>query len=479
MMRGVMHNRSRIQENRDVEIKTRNALAEALISKWEKKKGLGFENGGFAKIYEASPAKARNLAIALENQERHLKSLTETQISDTFQSTPQTVVKVIRLGYPNSVRGDIFVDHAMQTMKDTMYKIEPTYDRTKRGATAGDVMYESSASRYASEINETTVAGTGTDNYTGTLVPAPMRPFSVKLMIDGNIVAADNGAGTFVGAGVDTVTASTINYSTGVYDITFAANVAVGSTITIQFMANQEFSALYGEQGQVKLNLVPYDLRATPFPIGFSWSKMAELLMDDALSVDAEEALITAGSDELKKSLDYFAIQLGYRASKWTAPVEFDTDFAAAGADSDYAHTQAVIKSIENAGNKTYEALKRGEVTHMIAGSKAVAYLKNHKLFTPDNSMPAIGAYKVGTLDGKPLYKVDSSIIPTNEIVTIYRNNQQDSNDAAITLGTYIPMYRTQTLEYSDFYKETAIAHFGAYLVQEPKYITSVKLLGL
>ena len=147
------------------------------------------------------------------------------------------------------------------------------------------------------------------------------------------------------------------------------------------------------------INLAPsnYELEAIQ-----KRRKMAELLMDSALSTDAEEALITAGSDELKKSLDYLAIQLGYRGSSWTSAVTFDTDFASAGADSDYAHTQAVLKAIENAGNKTFESLKRGEVTHMVAGPKAVAYLKNHKLFVPDTSMPAIGAHKVGSLDGRP-----------------------------------------------------------------------------
>lgn len=477
-MKNIMQEKARMREAIQEDSVARNTVADRLIEKWSRKKGLDLDNGGFAKIYESNPRKARNLAIVLENQERHLKTLTETQISNAFQSTPQTVVKVIRLGYPNSVRGDIFTDWAMQTMKDTMYKIETTYDRQKRGATLGNVMYESSADRYASEIEETNaVTGTGTDTYNGTLSVVPLRPYTLQVVLNGFPVGNDNGSQVISGSAITT---GSIDYTTGIYSITFDSNLTSADSFVVRYAHNSEVTGLYSEQGQVNINLVGYDFRAHPFPIGFSWSKMTELMMESALSSDAEEVLISAGSDELKKDLDFQALKLGYRASNWTTAVEFNADWAAAGADSDYANTQSIVKALREASNKTYASLMRGaDVSSYVAGYKAATYLTMHNQFVSDNTMPSVGVYKMGTLNGKPVYQAPADIVPANEIMCVYKNNREEANDSAIVIGTYVPLYKTQTLEYSSFHKENALAFFGDMRINEGKYITKVKINGL
>jgi hypothetical protein len=478
-----MEEKAALKERLEEEVATRNAIADRLIEKWSNKKGLGLDGGRFDKIYESSPRKARNLAVILENEEKHLRSLTETQISNAFQATPQTIIKVIRLGYPNSIRGDVFTEIAMTTVKDSIYKIETTYDRTKRGATSGNVMYESPADRYASEIESVTVSATATANFTGTLAVAPIRPYTVTLFLNGYPIASDNGSGVFVGTGLSTVTPSTIVYEgtdAGDYDITFASALTTADTFTIRWNHNSEVSTLYGEQGQVNVNLVALDFRANPYPIGFSWSKMTEYYMESALKNDAEEVLITAGSDELKKSLDFQALRLGYSASKWTAAVEFDTDWSQAGSDSDFAHTQSVVKSLRNASQKTYDSIMRGgEATSYVCGPKAATYLTAHKGFIADNTMPTVGAYKFGTLNGIPLYQAPTDIVPTNEIMCVYKNNREEANDAALVTATFVPLYKAQTLEYSSFHKETALAFFGDMKIQNAKYVTRVSLKNL
>lgn len=472
--------KERAEEKLNEEVASRNAYADRLIEKWSKKRGLDLDNGGFAKIFNESARTARNLAVILENQERHMKNLTETQISNAFQSTPQTVVKVIRLGYPNSVRGDIFTEWSMQTMKDTMYKIETIYDRTKRGATQGNVMYENTADRYASEIESVTVNATATDNFTGTLAVVPLRPYTARILLNGFPIANDNGSGVFVGSSLSTSTASTVDYTTGAYDITFASALTTADSFTIQWNHNSEVAALYGEQGQVNIQLVGYDFRAKPYPIGFSWSKMTELLMDSALQSDAEEVLITAGADELKKSLDFQALKMAYGASKWTTAVEFDTDWAAAGSDSDFAHTQSVTKALRNASQKTYAALMRGgSATSYVAGAKACTYLTMHKNFVFDDVMPSVGAYKMGTLNGVPVYQAPSDVVPTDEILSVYKNNREEANDSAVVCASYVPLYRTATLEFNSFHKESALAFFGDLRINEAKYVTRVKLNNL
>jgi len=264
-------NKAAMEERFQQELVSRNAIADHLIEKWERKRGLALDEGKFKDLFNKNPSKARNLAIVLENEERHLKSLTETQISNAFNGTPQTVVKIIRLGYPNSIRGDVFTEFAMTTMKDTMYKIETIYDRTVRGATSGNVMYESTADRYASEINVDDLTVTATTTFSGTLSVYPLRPYTVYVKVNGAIVANDNGSGVLSG---DTLSSGTINYTTGDYSIVFSSALATTDTLSVQFNENSEDSTLYSRQGQVNVQLVGYDFRAKPYPIGFMWSKM-------------------------------------------------------------------------------------------------------------------------------------------------------------------------------------------------------------
>ena len=138
-----------MREQRNEMLSQRHQNADRLFEKWSKKSGIG-EN--MEKIMEKDVDKARSLSIVLENQENHLSRLTETQISNTFSTTPENVLRVVRLGYPNSVRSELFLEWAMETARDSIYYLSPVYQATARGASAGSVTNESSAFRYGSEI---------------------------------------------------------------------------------------------------------------------------------------------------------------------------------------------------------------------------------------------------------------------------------------------------------------------------------------
>lgn len=465
----------------------RQEYAKRLIEKWARVPGLDLGKKLYD-LYESSPRKAENLAIILENQEKYLRSLSETVMSDTFITTPQNVIKVIRIGYPNSVANELFTVWGMESYKDTMYKIETTYASTQRDATSGDVMYESAANRYASEVEEVAVSVSATDNFTGTITPAPLRPYKVEIYAGSGSgyerqIAVDNGAGTFIGADtdypLDTTDASTINYTTGAYDITFNSALAGTESVFIRFVFDGENSSLYSELEEVDINLVAYDFRAQPYPIAFTWSKMTEFAMSDKLGTQAEEVLVQAAADELKKSIDFIATKMAYRASWWTTAVNFETDFAIAGADSDYANAQSVKGAIRNAGLKTYAELQRGGVTDVVVGPNASTYIEKHKLFTANGNQPEVGMYKYGQLGNINVYVAPSSIVPTDEILCLYKNTAVDNADSTINIGSYIPLYRTPTLEYKTRNKESSLTFFGDIRTVEKKYATRVKLLNL
>ena len=263
-MRKEMHEDIPFQEAVKAQMSERASRADQLLEqKWGKTPQLG---EGIQAIADKDINKARNLIYTLENQERHLQNLTETQISTAFQTTPENVMRIVRLGYPNSVRGELFLEWSMETARDSIYYLSPKYGKTKRGATAGDVTHESDAYLYASEIEEQVVGtGDGTATvFTGTLAPAPLRQYAVRLFSGGFPVAIDDGAGNLVGADI---TAGTVDYTTGAISITFATAPTAGFDVMAQFYLLSEDSSLYDEIGSVELQLKDYQFRVKPYPL--------------------------------------------------------------------------------------------------------------------------------------------------------------------------------------------------------------------
>ena len=148
--------------------------ADKLVERWSKMPEIG------EGLVDLPTNKARNTAILLENQARSMAKMTEAQLSTNFQGySPENVLRVVRFAYPQSVRGDIFTEFAMTSVKDSIKYIRPVYTNSQTGepidrASDGEfktnganefmddnyrkAMYESFESRYATELENATVA---------------------------------------------------------------------------------------------------------------------------------------------------------------------------------------------------------------------------------------------------------------------------------------------------------------------------------
>jgi len=82
----------------------RVARASRLIEKWSRVPEIG------SGIRAMDEHKASNLAILLESQTRHMQRLSETQYSNAFAATPENMIRLVRLAYPNSIRDRLFSD---------------------------------------------------------------------------------------------------------------------------------------------------------------------------------------------------------------------------------------------------------------------------------------------------------------------------------------------------------------------------------
>lgn len=458
-----------IREQMGIQLSERNAQADRLLEKWAKTPSVG---EGIRELRDLNEAKARNLAFILENEETHLTNLTETQISSAFQTTPENVMRIVRYAYPNSVRGEVFLEWGMQTARDSIYYMHAIHGKTLRDTTRGNRVLETPDYRYPTEVtvdsaNET--ADGSVTTFTGTASVFPLRPYTFKVLVNGVPSAVDDGAGNLMGAGIT----GTVNYTTGVINAVFGTAPKAGVTVEFEYNYDSEVEDHYGDIGSIELQLKDYQFRVKPKPLYISWSKMTELLLNTTLNIDAEEALIRGASDEFKKALDFEAMAMGWRVAKSHDAVMFDCKGAVGEPEVD--RMNAFSKAIEQAGDLMLDSLMRGGVTKMVGGPKAISQIMLHSRFDASNRQPKVGIYRAGSLDGIDIYKAPSQVIPNDQIMCVYKN-ELIPEDVSIAFGTLIPLYKTQTLEFKEFYKETGLATFGDSRVLQPTYIQRIQL---
>jgi hypothetical protein len=205
--------------------------------------------------------------------------------------------------------------------------------------------------------------------------------------------------------------------------------------------------------------------------LGVTWTALSELVLDSTVGVSTEEVLMDAAGQEIKKSLDFFAVKVAYGAaqSNGFAPINFDAE-AGAGTQDSYIHTaQTISQAIERVGDQMYNSLNRGGVSRIVGGPAAVTYLRLNAGFTTKGQQPRIGGYQVGELYGIPVFKVPKQIIPENQLLCVWKNENNEA-DVSIAFGTLVPFFSTGALQRKNFYKEAGLATFGDYVILNNGY---------
>jgi hypothetical protein len=474
----------------------RNKKGDALVSRWSEKKA----GDGIDALYESNPGKARNLAFILENQAAHLAQLSEAQISSTFQLAPLNVLKILRLAYPNSVRGEIFTEFAMDTAYDSVYYMYPVYQKTLRDAVKDKMIVESTSGRSTSTIEESsaTTANGSTATFTFTLAHKYVKQFKTNPFVIRNdgvrqYIGADNGAGVISGSFVDEdgvayTVSGTCTYSpsgtsvngvagstTAAYvSITFSGNIPSGTQVAVEYFFDMEWADNYESLMELEIQFRRHVFNAQPWPMKVSWTKMAEIMLQTTMKVDIEDALMRSATEEMKRHFDAFALAKGYAYAKNNEIVEWDSNWAAAGADNEVAFAQSIRRVLDDTADTIYNKYQRGGISNAYGGSRVINLLKLHNAFSDAGKQPKIGAYKAGSIDGIGLYKCPSDIVPKNELVGVWKNEDLEM-DTAILFGTLIPMYNTQQLEMPEQYKMQGMAYYGDYKVTNPNYLVNLK----
>jgi len=460
----------------------REARASRLLEKWYRVPEIG------EGLKAMEDRKAMNTAILLENQARHMSRLSETTYSSQFAATPENMIRLVRLAYPNSIRDKLFTEFAMETARDSIKYIKPIYvdkygvstgiNRSYTGPGAfqnSAVTYEGKEDRYPEEMANGVVVSATSITFAGGSTEFSfgyIQGYAICYDANGDVVAMENRSGTWsIRAGLNI----TISYSgAGVYAL--SGSDAGVITLAIGRYAS-ELDTSGTSLGEVDLVMTDYQFRVRPMTLGVSWTTMSELYLDSTVGVSTEEVLMDAAGQEIKKALDFRAVRIAWAAARTNGyPIlQFDAE-GGAGTQDSYIHTaQTASQAIERVGDVMFNDIMRGGVSRIVGGPAAVTYLRLNAGFTTKGAQPRIGGYQVGELYNIPVFKVPSQIIPDNQLLCVWKNENNEA-DVSVAFGVLVPFFSTGSLQRKNFYKEAGLASFGDYQVLNPKYFGIIQI---
>ena len=447
------------------------------------------------------------------------------------------MLRLIRLSYPNSIRGDLFTEFAMETSHDSIKYVYPVYSNAQRNdfdwdntafkdgkgwngtdwpmddkfddpAHKYDVMYESTESRYATELvnvpaENITVGDTVAVKFEGNALTGAYIPNASVLYVVVNgqraAVAMQDAKGGWFGGKDILVDAAAEKYikcnsvtQTGI-DATFDIQVKTGaegeyeagdiSDLTFaavgRFDSERDLTGKY--LGEVELQMRDYHFRPRPITLGVTWTQLTELVLDTSFGVSAEDQLMQSASEEIKKSLDFQAIKYASDVQKTYASsnfVQFDAEAGGVNNDDSYWHTAQIInQSIEHIADNMLDDFQRGGVSAIVGGTRACTYLQLNEGWSNKGKQTAIGAHKFGEINGIPVFKAPG-IMPKDQLLTTWKNDQADG-DVSIAIGTLLPFFSTGALQRKNFYKEAGIARYEDTQALQPKYLGRIQIKNI
>jgi len=273
-------------------------------------------------------------------------------------------------------------------------------------------------------------------------------------------------------------------------------NPAIGKKVFVygRFNAESDFEGNY--LGEVQISMDEYFFRPSMTAIGVSWSQLTEITLDTGFNVSAEEYLVTYASQEIRAQLDYQAFRWAYGLAKSNARhnpnyiYHFDCAYSTTNVggtppanpygtkDGYVQNAQTLVNAIEAVGDVIYDELNRGGVSRLVAGPSACSYIRLNTSYTPRGKQTQNGSYQYGALDDLLVFKVPSVIIPTNEILCVWKDDQVE-NDVALAFGTLVPFFSTGIIQRKNFYKEAGIATWGDRTCLNRRYLALIVLDNL
>lgn len=415
------------------------------IRGWEK-----YENVNFIQGIE-NPYRRALVGHLLEATYKAFSRLDETTRTLAVGNYEKYVFPIIRMVYSNLVAADLVSVQPLPGPSGLIFYYDAVAGVTKGSINKGDKLFDSKLGpeqsyHYTDEVVENESLGTGTGataQFTGNLSYSPVRPGTISVT-DGSQVATDDGAGNLIGD-INGGGNNTINYATGAYDVTFAANPDSGDAITGTYEYNMEANDSIPE---IEIQLVSAPVVARPNKFRARWSMEAEQDLLATHGMVAETEFVTLMSNRIAQEINQKIIRhLRAIAFNASSPVTFDVNPPTGVSYKD--HKEILVDTFVELSNTIFQQTQRIEGTWLIVSvevANIIETLAPHFVKTPQSSSVS-GIRKIGRLGDWDVYKDPS--YPANEFLMGHKGG--NFLDTGYVHAVYQGLVSTPSITLDDF----------------------------
>jgi hypothetical protein len=376
---------------------------------------------------------------------------------------------MVRSVFPNLIAHDLVSVQPMPGPVSQVFYLRYIYNATKGGALAGQDITENPNPMYTSEkVENEAIGASGTDNYTGNIDYRPVRPGSLVLT-DGTQIVTDNGQGALIGD-VDGGGTNTIDYTTGAFDVTFAASTTgdVLGTYEYNLEGNEDIPEL-------DLTIESSPVTARMRKLRVRWSVEANHDLRVLYGLDGEAELSGAMGNEMKYGMDREIIadldSIAYDCTAAGAafPVQAWPMTPPGGPAFSYTeHKLGIMDMFTQASNVIFERTQRAIGSWIVAGVAVCNVLETLPQFRREGTLSGRGVYRVGTIGEWPLYK--DSYMDRYSWLMGHRGTAMF--ETGYVWAPYVPIYTTPLVRLDDFLARKAIgSRYGKKTVDNRFYV--------
>ena len=406
-------------------------------------------------------------AVLLENMEKNFGSLNETTKAVNVGDFEKFAFPIVRAVFPNLIANEIVSVQPMSGPISLIFYLDFLYGSTKGNVTKGDVAFSSLTGpaknpKYTSEEVPEEAFATGDGalvDFNGALTWLPLRSGTVTLT-DGVETFTDNGAGVLTGSAGGS---GTVDYSTGLVDITFNTAPVLDSPVTATYEFDMEGNS---NLPQIDLRLTSTPVTARPRKLRARWSLEAAQNLQALHGLDAEAELVAVIAEEIKKEIDRTILE--------------DLDAGAIGGSGSFdrkvpdgisftEHKLSFIDTLVEMSNEIFRITQRAHANWIVCGMQAASIIETLPTFKSE-PVPAgvTGPVRIGTLNGRwAVYKDPQQAV--NRFLVGYKGGS--FLDAGYVYAPFIPLYTTPTVMLDDFLGRKGLAtRFGKKFVNGRYY---------
>jgi hypothetical protein len=425
-------------------------------------KGSVLAEGKWARMLKGLDGSvAESTALVLENTAQFMANMDETVRAVNVGNFDRFAFPLIRATYPQLAAHELVSVQPMDGPVGLIFYYDLVYGSNKGAIQRGQPVFSSLTGHpgddsYSSQEIRDENVGTGTGavaNYTPTLSWTPVLPGTVELS-DGTQVVIDDGSGNLIG-NVNPAGNNTINYGTGVVDVTFAVNVAAGTAVSADYEYDNEANSQVPEI-DFQITHSPVAAKVNKLRTRYSLEAAQNLRSLHGLSAEAE--LVVALAQELRFEIDRTIIREldGFAqatAVTWPLTPPAGISFT--------EHKLSFVDAMIQASNNVFELTRRGQPNWMVCGLRVANVVESLPGFKASPQLAVQnGVIYAGDLNGrwrvyKDPYNIDGTTDQRNFLVGW---KGPTFMDAGFVYSPYIPFYTTPNVVLDDFISRKGMA---------------------